>query len=245
MTDSDERLQNEIEHGRFLAGNGAGDVWNWETPAGKIRWKRRVGMLMSHIPPEMNVLELGCGTGYLTRELARTGAVITAIDISPDLLEQAQAEIDAKNVSFLQENAYDMSFFDDGFDTVIGSSVLHHLDVDRALSEVHRVLKPGGSIYFTEPNLMNPQIALQKKIPFLKRLLGDSPDETAFFRWPFGRLLSEKGFVDIEITPFDFLHPWIPRLFLPVVKPVCSAAEKIPVVNEIAGSLFIRARKMK
>ena len=69
------------------------------------------------------------------------------------------------------------------FDAVVGSSVLHHLDVAQALRECFRVLKPEGVICFTEPNMLNPQIALQKNISFLKKRLGDSPDETTFFRW--------------------------------------------------------------
>ncbi|NJK94211.1 MAG: class I SAM-dependent methyltransferase [Bacteroidales bacterium] len=170
-----------MEHGKFLAQEGAGEIWNWESAAGKLRWKRRVEMLTAHINPAMHVLELGCGTGYFTREIVSTKASIVAIDISPDLLNIARKEIPTDRVEFREENAYEMSFPDSTFDTVVGSSVLHHLDIQRAISEIFRVLKPGGIMVFTEPNMMNPQIALQKNIPWLKRKLGDSPDETAFF----------------------------------------------------------------
>ena len=61
-------------------------------------------------------------------------------------------------------------------------------EIEEALRDIYRVLKPGGTIYFTEPNMLNPQIAMQKNIPWIKRKLGDSPDETAFFRWPLRRL---------------------------------------------------------
>src|SRR5207245_7347388 len=69
-----ERIAKEIQHGRFLAEHGAGEIWNWESPAGKLRWARRVKMLSRHLRPGMSVLELGCGTGYFTRELACSGA---------------------------------------------------------------------------------------------------------------------------------------------------------------------------
>src|SRR2546428_10575742 len=85
-----ERLQHEIEHGRYLAGRCTGEVWNWESPAGRFRWKRRVRMLTNHVGSGANILELGCGTGYFTKELVRTGANVTAIDISPELLEEAR-----------------------------------------------------------------------------------------------------------------------------------------------------------
>ncbi len=108
------------------------------------------------------------------------------------------------------QNAYELSYPDAVFDSVVGSSVLHHLEIEEALREIYRVLKPGGTIYFTEPNMLNPQIAIQKNVPWVKRKLGDSPDETAFFRWPLRRLLEETGYRDVRIDPFDFLHPKTP-----------------------------------
>ncbi len=239
----DTRLQNEIEHGKYLAKEGAGEVWNWESPAGKIRWHRRVGMLTSHLKPTDKVLEIGCGTGYFTKEIVKTGASVTAIDISPELINIAKQEIKETNASFMLDNAYELSFEDCSFDSVVGSSVLHHLDIDKAIREMYRVLKPGGYIFFTEPNMMNPQIALQKNIPALKRKLGDSPDETAFFRWSLKNLMQTTGFNEIKITPFDFLHPSVPPKMIPFIAFVGNAFEKIPLLKEIAGSLYISARK--
>jgi ubiquinone/menaquinone biosynthesis C-methylase UbiE len=239
----DQRLVHEIEHGRFLRAGGAGEIWNWTSPAGKIRWRRRVQMLTGHLRPQMKALELGCGTGFFTAEIAASGASITAIDISPDLLQEAAENVKADNVTFLCENAYAMSFPDASFDSVIGSSVLHHLELEQALSEIFRVLKDGGIACFTEPNMLNPQIALQKNIPWLKCRLGDSPDETAFFAWRIKRKLVEHGFTDIVVTPFDFLHPGIPARLIPLIKPLCDYAEEIPLLRSIAGSLYIKCRK--
>ncbi|MFA7231836.1 MAG: class I SAM-dependent methyltransferase [Victivallaceae bacterium] len=239
----DERLQHEIEHGKYLSEHGAGDIWNWTSPAGKLRWRRRVKMLTAQIVPEMKVLELGCGTGFFTREIAATGASVTAIDISPELLAEARRQVAAENVIFMQENGYAMSFADASFDWVIGSSVLHHLDMDKALKEIFRVLVPGGGICFTEPNMLNPQIALQKNIPWLKRKLGDSPDETAFFAWRLKKQLCEHGFEEISVTPFDFMHPALPGKLITLFHPLCNLAEKLPLISAIAGSLFIKCVK--
>src|SRR5213078_2849611 len=239
-----ERIAKEVQHGRFLAEHGAGEIWNWESPAGKLRWARRVKMLSGHLGVGMTVLELGCGTGYFTRELARSGSDIVAIDVSPELLEVARAICSARNVHYEIQNAYEMSYPDAFFDSVVGSSVLHHLEIQEALREIYRVLKPGGTIYFTEPNMLNPQIAIQKNIPWVKRKLGDSADETAFFRWPLRRLLQQTGFRDVRIEPFDFLHPKTP---LPVVNQLNALGrflENVPVISEFAGSLYIRAVKL-
>jgi SAM-dependent methyltransferase len=237
------RLQHEIEHGRYLVQHGAGEIWNWEGPAGRLRWRRRVQMLTCHIQGGMNVLELGCGTGLFTQELAKTGASILAIDISPDLLEVARRECPASNVEFEVQNAYALTCADAAFDSVVASSVLHHLEIDQALAEIYRVLRPGGTIRFTEPNMLNPQIAIQKNVPAVKRRLGDSPDESAFIRWSLQRRLSRVGFHQIKVTPFDFLHPKVPAGCIPVVRAIENVLEKTPLLSEFAGSLFIRAVK--
>jgi len=238
-----ERIAKEIQHGRFLAEHGAGEIWNWESPAGKLRWARRVKMLSRHLRPGMSVLELGCGTGYFTRELACSGANIVAVDVSPDLLEIAKANSSAPNVRYEIQNAYELSYPDAVFDSVVGSSVLHHLEIQEAIREIYRVLKPSGTIYFTEPNMLNPQIAIQKNVPWVKRKLGDSPDETAFFRWPLRRLLEQNGYRDVRIVPFDFLHPKTPVPIVDRLDAVGRFLESVPVISEFAGSLYIRAIK--
>jgi len=191
----------------------------------------------------MKILELGCGTGSFTGELARSGADITAVDVSPELLEIARANWSAPNVRYEIQNAYALTYSDATFDSIVGSSILHHLEIEEALREIYRVLKPNGTIYFTEPNMLNPQIAIQKNVPWIKRRLGDSPDETAFFRWSMRRLLEQTGYGNIQIDPFDFLHPKTP---VPLIDPLNALGhffENIPVVSEFAGSLYIRAVK--
>lgn len=237
------RIENEKKHGEYLAQNGAEQIWNWSSPAGRKRWERRVKMLTSGILPTHKVLELGCGTGDFTKEIVKTGAEVTAIDISPVLLDIARKNVSADNVSFVEDNAYQMSFGDATFDFVIGSSVLHHLEIEKAVAEIYRVLKPNGIMLFTEPNMMNPQIALQKNIPYIKRKMGDSPDETAFFRWKMAKLLRKNNFANVSVKPFDFLHPSVPNRLINAVSKMGNAFEKCPIIKEIAGSIFISATK--
>jgi 2-polyprenyl-3-methyl-5-hydroxy-6-metoxy-1,4-benzoquinol methylase len=238
-----DRITREIQHSRLLARQGAEGIWNWQSPSGRVRWARRVKMLSSHLKPGMTVLELGCGTGCFTRELARSGAEVVGIDVSPELLEIARANCSEPNVQYRIENAYALSYDEAAFDSVVGSSILHHLEIEQALRDIYRVLKPGGTIYFTEPNMLNPQIAVQKNVPWIKRKLGDSPDETAFFRWLLRRLLKGKGFRNVRIDPFDFLHPKTPGFLVSLVNGFGGFLERVPLISEFAGSLYIRALK--
>jgi hypothetical protein len=96
---------------------------------------------------------------------------------------------------------------------------------------------------FAEPNMINPQILIQKNVPFIKERLGDSPDETAIIRWSFKSLLKKQGFTSIKIFPYDFLHPYTPKPLIGVVNQLGKVLEKVPLIREIAGSVIIKATK--
>ena len=98
--------QIEIERGKFLAAGEPGQIWNWESSAGRWRWARRVRLLTRHLRAGAEVLELGCDTGYFTWELCKTGASITAVDLSDDLLEIARSSVAADKVCFVRADAY-------------------------------------------------------------------------------------------------------------------------------------------
>ena len=240
-----ERNQHEIEHGRMLASKGAESIWGWESPAGKVRAQRRARLILSRLPSgyKRSYLEIGCGTGDFTRLFSQSGASITAVDISEDLTAIARKNLSANpDVDVITSSFEDLPK-DVKFDAVIGSSVLHHLDIQPALTQIFQLLKPNGVLSFAEPNMLNPQIMIQKNIPWIKKKMGDSPDETAFFSWQMSRYLQTAGFSDIQVTPFDWLHPLIPPLLITTISSIGSVFEKIPVVKEFAGSLLISARK--
>jgi hypothetical protein len=89
---------------------------------------------------------------------------------------------------------------------------------------------------------MNPQIFLQKSIPFLKRLAGDSPDEYAFTRFEIAKRLSQAGFSSIRVKPFEFLHPAVPEAWISRIERLESWVEGT-FLREIGGSILIEARK--
>ncbi|MEW6335705.1 MAG: class I SAM-dependent methyltransferase [Thermodesulfobacteriota bacterium] len=239
----DERLQNERRHGEFIRAHGE-ELWNWSSPAGKRRWARRCRLFQEFIGNRRGrVLEIGCGTGLFTRELARTANTILAIDVSDALIRTARARVPSANVAFIVGDACRTGFRSGSVDFVVGSSSLHHLEVGRALAEWIRILKPGGGMLFTEPNMMNPQVALTKNLPYIRRLAGESPDETAFFRGRIAERLRGAGFVDVLAEPFDFIHPRTPAWLLEPLERWGAGIEKLPLLREIAGSLRIQCRK--
>ncbi len=239
------RAKREIDHGRMLAGGDPVLTWGWGTPAGRLRAARRAELIVAGacLGPETRALEIGCGTGMFTEMFARSGSAILAVDISSDLLERAWARgLPSERVRFL-ERRFEECEVEGPFDAVIGSSVLHHLDMRRALPRIVSLLAPGGRMCFAEPNYLNPQV-FAERIPFLRRWMRHiSPDETAFVRFLLAGTLRRAGLVEVEISPFDWLHPATPGCLIGAVGAAGRLLEKTPLLREFAGSLLISGRR--
>ncbi len=144
---------------RFKSVLGALDRWNLETLSGYAQGA--------------HALEYGCGQGSRAYHLARGGAHVTGIDISPvaieQAIEQARTEHLEDRLTFRVMDAEQLDFPNDSFDLVCGSGVLHHLDLNRAYAEIARVLKPTGVGVFEEPLGHNPAInAYRKRTPEMR-----------------------------------------------------------------------------
>jgi SAM-dependent methyltransferase len=112
------------------------------------------------------VLELGSGMGEMTTQLARSGARVTAVDISPGSIAMARRRAElhgvADAIEFVAAAAEELPLESDRFDVVVGKAVLHHLEAERAAGELHRVLRMGGRAAFAEPLGTNPVIAFAR-----------------------------------------------------------------------------------
>ncbi len=240
------RAQNEIIHGRMLARQlDTETMWGWGTPAGKLRAERRAKLIVEGgaLKAGVNALEIGCGSGNFTELFAETGANILAVDISSDLLEKArQRNLPADRVTFLEARFEDAKV-KGPFDSIIGSSVLHHLEIEAAVKHIFDLLKPGGRFSFAEPNMLNPQVFLERRFHWLPAFSYVSPDETALVRWQFKKQLQRAGFTEIRLVPFDWLHPVTPKPLIRWARKVGSVLERLPAAREFAGSLHIVARR--
>ena len=243
MTDKTLRSKHEIEHGKKLAQDDTELLWGWGTPAGRLRAKRRAELIATgaHLKAGVKVLEIGCGTGMFTEMFAETGADLVAVDISPDLLAKAkERNLSLDKVKFLEKRFEDCEVTEP-YDAIIGSSILHHLELESALTKIYTLLKPGGIMSFAEPNMLNPQVFIMFK--FRRWFPEISPDENAFVRWKLTKLLKKVGFEKIEITPFDWLHPSVPKPLIPLVRHIGKGLEWTPVLREFSGSLYIKCQR--
>lgn len=103
------------------------------------------------IPTGAKVLELGCGTGSMWKEhlhLVADGTLVLT-DFSAGMLETARKNLpEQENLSFQVVDIQDIPWPDSSFDVVIANMMLYHVpNLHKGLSEVRRVLKPGGSFY--------------------------------------------------------------------------------------------------
>jgi ubiquinone/menaquinone biosynthesis C-methylase UbiE len=100
------------------------------------------------------VLELGCGKADKTRIVAQQAASVLALEVDQKQLAKNLAVTDLPNVRFAHGGAEEIPAPDANFDIVLMFKSLHHVPVelmDRAFSEIRRVLKPGGTAYISEP----------------------------------------------------------------------------------------------
>jgi ubiquinone/menaquinone biosynthesis C-methylase UbiE len=124
------------------------------------------GATLAAEAPYGSSLEIGAGTGFFTLNLALAGVLrgpCTVTDLSPGMVRAAQRNADVVGVPVRGEVAdvEALPFDDASFDVVVGHAVLHHIpDVEQALREVVRVLRPGGRfVVCGEPTVLGDRIA--------------------------------------------------------------------------------------
>lgn len=97
------------------------------------------------------IIEIGCGGGILSEYIARQGFDVTGIDISEGAIEVAKqhAVLDNIKIEYRIGSVYQLPFPNNSFDVVFSSDFLEHIeDLDKAISEMSRILKPGGIFVF-------------------------------------------------------------------------------------------------
>jgi SAM-dependent methyltransferase len=208
----------------------------------KLGWRALTVRHSFHVLPGERILELGAGSGLWTRhltEVLRGENPITAAVFNEDLLP---AEHALPNVQFtLVQDLSELP--SETFDYVVGTVILCHDLYPQNLHELLRVLKPNGQLLFFEANYWNPQVWLKCLIPPLGRWLGNADCEVGMRKYRLLQIASHQGFTEIDIIPYDIIHPLAPTSLIPFLQALAFILEHAPLIREFSGTLYIWARK--
>lgn len=157
--------------------------------------QRTLGLSLSFAPSPKRVLDVGCGTGRLLRELGRLAPAVEelrGVDAAPTMVAvAAEASSDDPRVQVQQAFAEQLPFENARFDLVVSSTSFDHWrDQSRGLRECARVLEPGGRLVLCD--LLSPLLIFT--LPFGHRGRARTPARAR-------RLLAAAGFSEIDFHP--------------------------------------------
>jgi ubiquinone/menaquinone biosynthesis C-methylase UbiE len=122
-----------------------------------------IGLLTQRIAPKSAVLDLGCGTGVLTKALAALGHDVTGVDISHAMLDKIDTGTGLGRITLRQGDVYALPFADASFDGVITRWVIPHFrDWPGIVKEAARVLRPGGTMVIDHTSRANYALAARE-----------------------------------------------------------------------------------
>ncbi len=168
-------------------------------------YQKKLAITRDYLRPDMDVLEIGCGTGSTAILHAPYVKHIRAIDFSANMVAIAKAKAKAKhidNVTFEQATIEDLNSPDQSLDAVLGLSILHLLrDKEAAIARVYQMLKPGG-IFVTSTVCIGDTMSWFKLIAPIGRFLGI---------FPFVQVLTAQALADSLIQAgFELDYQWQP-----------------------------------
>ncbi len=206
------------------------------------------------LPENPAILEAGCGAGFSARYLAGRFGRFVGIDYADKLIDAAKQHNALPNTTFKTANIKAMNL-DESFDAIVMIGVLHHLDdMDAAMAELVRALKPGGFLLANEPQPGNPLVRLARSIR--KRVDAEYSDEQAQLSAAQLRAIyTRAGLTDIAIlpqglisTPFAEVPVEPSWLLRPLVKSACMIDTFLeracaPLLGRLSWNLVARGRK--
>lgn len=211
----------------------------------KLRWRAVTVRHCFHVLPGESVLELGAGSGLWTEHLSsvlRGECPITAVTLHDDLAEQCRARaIPNVTVERIRDLATDLKGRQ--FDYIVGTAILCHDEYAYNLNVLRELLKPGGQILFFEANFWNPQVLVKSLLPAVGRWAGNARCQVGIRKFDLMKAASHQGFTNVEVMPFDIIHPLTPRRLIRFFQGLAFVIEHAPVVREFCGTLFIWAKR--
>lgn len=158
----------------------------------------KIKKTQSYFNPDMSLLEFGCGTGTTALHHSPHVQQILATDVSPKMLEIAQdkaVDQDVGNVTFQQATLDDLAATGQTFDGILGMNIIHLLaDKEKALAQVHGMLKPGGVFISSTACLADSWLMILWPLLILGRLIGKAPLVRIFGMKNLERAIENAGF---------------------------------------------------
>ena len=212
----------------------------------KLHWRAVAVRHCFHVLPGEAILELGAGSGLWTEQLAEvlkgrnpiTGAVFND-DLTSSLERKQLRNVRVVNVV----NDLSTAFAPETFDYIIGTAILCHNEYAQNLRALMTLLKPGGQILFFEANHWNPQVLIKNTVPGIGRWAGHARCQAPMRKYKLMKTASHEGFTNIEVIPFDIVHPRIPRKLIQALQSFSYIAEHAPLIKDLCGTLYIWAKK--
>jgi ubiquinone/menaquinone biosynthesis C-methylase UbiE len=162
------------------------------------------------ISPNDHVLDVGCGVATTAVTVAsRFGASVTAVDISPVMLERARAAVREagleSQVAVQEGDILSLPFSDDSFDVIIAEAVTMFVDRARAARELVRVCRPGARVLATEFTWRRPPSEEAREV-FLGQVCPGLKFDTVE-DWK--RIYADAGLTDLQVDegPFEMMTP--------------------------------------
>ncbi len=194
------------------------------------------------------ILDYGCGVGSFVKEVEKfKPKKIVGIDISEVSINKAKEktkELDT-NISFEVDNCEKTKFANDSFDIVYGSGILHHLQINKCLDEIHRILKSKGSLVFIEPLGTNPIINFYRLLTPKSRSDDEHPLTYKDFKYIKNKFTDTQikyyGLLTLIFFPF-YRSPNTSNFFKLLVT-FDQYLFKLKLFQWFAWSVLIKARK--
>jgi ubiquinone/menaquinone biosynthesis C-methylase UbiE len=194
--------------------------------------------LASRLQPGSRVLDLACGEGYGTRELASAGLDVIGLDLEPPVLVEAARRY---GQMFVAGDAFRLPFPDATFDAVGALQTIEHVSATREfVAECARVLKPNGLAYLTTPNIAQlPATASKEFNPW--HLRDFTPAELQ------AELAPHFSVTELFGQVLDESLPRVQRL-LDLARKEWEVVDRVAqverLVRKLPGPLRVRARKL-
>lgn len=193
-------------------------------------------LLIDMVRPRLTdtVLDVATGAGHTAVAIAPSVRSVTAIDLAPEMVEQANALAVSRTLGHIRAEVMDveaMRFASSSFDLVTCRIAPHHFpDIDRALNEIARVLVAGGR-FGLEDNLAPADAELDACINHVERLL-DPTHVRSYTEGEWRRLLERAGFVIVELQHYRKTHSVAER----IARSGCDAKRAAQVDEALRGA---------